>query len=70
MHVTGNGSYGNSLKWFADSADSELPTASAWTLPLWFYKTLIDRVELSNVTSSFAMEQMKFTTALPINVYE
>jgi hypothetical protein len=41
MHVTGNGSYGNSLKWFADSADSELPTASAWTLPLWFYKTLI-----------------------------
>jgi Lrp/AsnC family transcriptional regulator len=35
-----------------------------------FYKTLIDRVELSNVTSSFAMEQMKFTTALPINVYE
>jgi Lrp/AsnC family transcriptional regulator len=35
-----------------------------------FYKTLIDRVELSNVTSSFAMEQMKFTTALPINVQE
>jgi Lrp/AsnC family transcriptional regulator len=33
-----------------------------------FYKTLIDRIELSNVTSSFAMEQMKFTTALPINV--
>ncbi len=35
-----------------------------------FYKTLIDRIELSNVTSSFAMEQMKFTTALPINVHE
>jgi Lrp/AsnC family transcriptional regulator len=33
-----------------------------------FYKTLIDRIELSNVTSSFAMEQMKYTTALPINV--
>lgn len=33
-----------------------------------FYKTLVDRVELSNVTSSFAMEQMKYTTALPINV--
>jgi Lrp/AsnC family transcriptional regulator len=32
-----------------------------------FYKTLIDRIELSNVTSSFAMEQMKYTTALPIN---
>ncbi len=33
-----------------------------------FYKKLVDRIELSNVTSSFAMEQMKFTTALPINV--
>jgi Lrp/AsnC family transcriptional regulator len=31
-----------------------------------FYKRLIDRVELSNVTSSFAMEQIKYTTALPI----
>ena len=33
-----------------------------------FYKKLIDRVELSNVTSSFAMEQIKYTTALPLNV--
>ena len=33
-----------------------------------FYKTLIGRIELSNVTSSFAMEQMKYTTALPINL--
>jgi Lrp/AsnC family transcriptional regulator len=33
-----------------------------------FYKKLVDRIELSNVTSSFAIEQMKFTTALPINV--
>jgi hypothetical protein len=41
MHVTGNGSYGNSLKWFADSAASALPTASAWSVPLWAYKTLI-----------------------------
>ena len=32
-----------------------------------FYKTLIERVELTHVTSSFAMEQMKYTTALPIN---
>jgi len=32
-----------------------------------FYKKLIDRIELSNVTSSFAMEQMKYTTALPIS---
>jgi Lrp/AsnC family transcriptional regulator len=33
-----------------------------------FYKKLIDRIELSNVTSSFAMEQIKYTTALPVNV--
>jgi len=33
-----------------------------------FYKKLIDRIELANVTSSFAMEQIKYTTALPINV--
>ncbi len=41
MNVTGNGSYGNSLKWFVDRSDSVLPTASAWTVPLWVYKTLI-----------------------------
>lgn len=35
-----------------------------------FYKKLVDRIELSNVTSSFAMEQMKYTTALPINLDE
>ena len=33
-----------------------------------FYKKLIDRIELANVTSSFAMEQIKYTTALPISV--
>ena len=33
-----------------------------------FYKRLVERIELSNVTSSFAMERMKYTTALPINV--
>ena len=33
-----------------------------------FYKRLVERIELSNVTSSFAMEQMKYTTVLPINV--
>lgn len=33
-----------------------------------FYKKLVDRIELSHVTSSFAMEQMKYTTALPIKV--
>lgn len=33
-----------------------------------FYKKLIGRIELSNVTSSFAMERIKYTTALPISV--
>lgn len=33
-----------------------------------FYKKLIDRVELSSVVSSFAMEQIKYTTALPIDM--
>jgi Lrp/AsnC family transcriptional regulator len=33
-----------------------------------FYKKLIDRIELANVTSSFAMEQIKYTTALPVGV--
>jgi Lrp/AsnC family transcriptional regulator len=33
-----------------------------------FYRGLVDRIELSNVTSSFAMEQIKYTTALPISV--
>ena len=31
-----------------------------------FYQRLISRVPLSDVTSSFAMEQIKHTTALPI----
>ena len=33
-----------------------------------FYKKLVDRIELANVTSSFAMERMKYTTALPIDM--
>ena len=33
-----------------------------------FYKKLIDRIELANVTSSFAMEQIKYTTALPVSM--
>jgi Lrp/AsnC family transcriptional regulator len=32
-----------------------------------FYKQLISRIELSDVSSSFAMEQIKYTTALPLN---
>ena len=30
------------------------------------YKTLIERVDLYDVSSSFAMEQIKFTTSLPL----
>lgn len=31
-----------------------------------FYKKLVDGVDLSDVTSSFAMEQIKYSTALPL----
>lgn len=32
-----------------------------------FYKRLIQRVNLSDVSSSFAMETIKYTTALPVS---
>jgi len=32
-----------------------------------FYKGLIEKISLSDVTSSFSMEQIKYTTALPLN---
>jgi Lrp/AsnC family transcriptional regulator len=32
-----------------------------------FYKKLISRIEISKVSSAFAMEQIKFTTALPLD---
>ena len=32
-----------------------------------FYKRLIGRIELSDVSSSFAMEQIKYTSALPLD---
>ena len=35
-----------------------------------FYRRLIERIELSDVSSSFAMEQIKFTTALPLGFTE
>ncbi len=41
MHVTGNGSAGNSLAWFADRSESALPVAMAWSVPIWIYKVLI-----------------------------
>jgi len=31
-----------------------------------FYKKLVDGIDLSDVTSSFAMEQIKYTTSLPL----
>ncbi len=31
-----------------------------------FYKSFISQIELTDVSSSFAMEQIKFTTALPL----
>jgi Lrp/AsnC family transcriptional regulator len=31
-----------------------------------FYKKLVGGIDLSDVTSSFAMEQIKYTTALPV----
>jgi Lrp/AsnC family transcriptional regulator len=33
-----------------------------------FYKTLIKKVPLHDVSSSFALEEIKYTTALPIDV--
>jgi Lrp/AsnC family transcriptional regulator len=32
-----------------------------------FYKKLIARLEIAKVSSAFAMEQMKYTTALPLH---
>jgi len=34
------------------------------------YKKLISRIPLNDVSSSFAMEQIKYTTALPLNFLE
>jgi hypothetical protein len=41
MHIAGNGSYGNSLRWFADRSIGALPVASVFSLALWVYKVLI-----------------------------
>lgn len=41
MSVTGNGSYGNELRWFADQSTAALPQAAAFSVPLWVYKVLI-----------------------------
>jgi hypothetical protein len=38
MHVTGNGSSAQVLRWFADRSADALPVAHAISLPLWVYK--------------------------------
>jgi len=38
MHVTGNGSTANSLRWFQDRIEHALPEARAVSLPMWSYK--------------------------------
>jgi len=41
-----------------------VPTIQAYDA---FYKRLIGKIPLTDVSSSFAMEQIKYTTALPLN---
>lgn len=41
MHVRGFGSGDRQLSWLADASESVLPVATAWSLPMWTYKTLI-----------------------------
>jgi hypothetical protein len=41
MQIAGNGSYGHSLRWFADRSADALPTAGAISVPLWVYKLLM-----------------------------
>lgn len=38
MHVAGNQSTAQALRWFADRTSDALPTASAVSVPLWVYK--------------------------------
>jgi len=38
MHVAGNGSSAQALRWFADRSADALPVAHAISLPLWVYK--------------------------------
>ena len=35
-----------------------------------FYKNLIERINLTDVSTSFSMEQIKYTTSLPLNYTE
>ena len=41
MGVTGNGSTPGLLNWFVDRVEGPLPSARAYTLPLWLYKAAL-----------------------------
>lgn len=41
MVIRGNGSYGNTLDWFADRSSDLLPQASVVSLPLWVFNVLM-----------------------------
>ena len=41
MHVAGHNSHAGELAWFADRSISEIPTAVAFTAPMWLYKGII-----------------------------
>lgn len=41
-----------------------VPDIEAYDL---FYKRLISRIDIADVSSAFAMEQIKYATALPLN---
>lgn len=41
LHVMGHGSTATSLRWFADQTAGDVPSASAWVLPMWVYRALM-----------------------------
>ncbi|MDR1075484.1 MAG: hypothetical protein LBL59_04055 [Xanthomonadaceae bacterium] len=41
MHITGIGSYGGALNWFADQTDSVIPQGGVFSVSIWFYKIAI-----------------------------
>ncbi|WP_158965794.1 hypothetical protein [Paraglaciecola sp. L3A3] len=41
MGIEGYESYGNTLTWFADKADNQLPTITILSISVWFYKAIM-----------------------------
>jgi hypothetical protein len=41
MGIEGYQSYGNTLTWFADKADGQLPTVTILSISVWFYKAIM-----------------------------